>query len=381
MKVLFFVNAAWYFDLHWLDRAKSLIDEGHEVHVVTSVTDEAIRESIESHGITCWSIEIPRFSKNPILNIKILLAFRQKLKEIKPDLVHLITIKPILLGGALLRFTQIPFVVSFVGLGRMFNNTHRVTDTFLKRTITTFYSAILSKNKNARAIFEHIDDYKTLSQYVDFLDDQVHIIDGAGIDIEKYKYQPEYKDKELNILFASRMLWSKGLGVLVDAVELVKQRGIAVNLKVAGIIDSNDPDKIDASVISSWNEERKIQWLGTRKDVENLIRDSNLVILPTRYAEGVPRIILEACSMGRACIVSNVPGCKSVIQDGVNGLVLKTGTATELADYIEKLAVNETLRRSYGLISSNIIKQRFAKDIVIERTIFVYESLLRSHTV
>lgn len=85
--------------------------------------------------------------------------------------------------------------------------------------------------------------------------------------------------------------------------------------------------------------------------------------------------------MGRACIVSNVPGCKSVIQDGVNGLVLKTGTATELADYIEKLAVNETLRRSYGLISSNIIKQRFAKDIVIERTIFVYESLLRSHTV
>ncbi|MBW7984567.1 glycosyltransferase family 4 protein [Enterobacillus tribolii] len=381
MKVLFFVNAAWYFDLHWLDRAKSLVEEGHEVHVVTSVADEAIRESIENHGITCWSIEVPRFSKNPVLNIKILLAFRQKLKEIKPDLVHLITIKPILLGGLLLRFTHIPFVVSFVGLGRMFNNTHRAADTLLRRMITTFYSVILSKNKNAHAIFEHVDDYKTLSQYVDFLDDQVHIIDGAGIDIEKYKYQPECEAKVLNILFASRMLWSKGLGVLVDAVELVKQRGIAVNLKVAGIIDSNDPDKIDASVISSWNDEGKIQWLGTRKDVENLIRDSNLVILPTRYSEGVPRIILEACSMGRACIVSNVPGCKSVIQDEVNGLVLKKGTAAELADYIEKLAVNETLRRNYGLISSNIIKQRFAKDIVIEKTICVYESLLRSHTI
>lgn len=380
MKFLFFVNAAWYFDLHWTDRAKFLVEEGHEVHVVTSVTDEAIRESIESHGIKCWDIEIPRYSKSLILNIKILLAFRQKLKLIKPDLVHLITIKPIILGGGLLRCTKIPFVVSFVGLGRIFNNTHRLTDNFLKGIIIALYSAILSKNKNVHVIFEHIEDYNTLKQLIHFVDDQVHIIEGAGIDTEKYKYQPECESNEINILFASRMLWSKGLGVLVNAVELVKLRGIAVNLMVAGIIDSNDPDKIDPSVICSWNEKGKIQWLGTRKDVENIIRDSNLVILPTIYAEGVPRIILEACSIGRACIVSNVPGCESVIQDEVNGLVLKKGTATELADYIEKLAVNKTLRMNYGLISSNIIKQRFAKEIVIKKTNLVYESLLRMHT-
>ncbi|EPK3139375.1 glycosyltransferase [Enterobacter kobei] len=99
MRIVYFVNAAWYFELHWLDRSEAAISKGYEVHLVSNFADDAIKNNLEKKGIKCWDIELNRFSKNVFKNISIFTAFRKICKQIKPDLIHLITIKPILFGG------------------------------------------------------------------------------------------------------------------------------------------------------------------------------------------------------------------------------------------------------------------------------------------
>ncbi|HHJ4479440.1 TPA: glycosyltransferase, partial [Escherichia coli] len=202
------------------------------------------------------------------------------------------------------------------------------------------------------------------------------IIEGAGVDRFRFSYQPEPTQNNFSVLFASRLLWSKGLGEVVEAIGKVKQNENNTTLYVAGILDDKDPDRIELDQILQWEKEGKIIWLGRRDDIQNLIRNSHVVILPTKYSEGVPRIIIEACAMGRSCIVGNVPGCKAIIKDNFNGCVLKTHSANEIAEKIEYLRDNMEIRKKFGLRSAEIVKERFSKEIVIDKTLCVYNKIL-----
>lgn len=373
MIITFFVNAAWYFELHWLDRAKFLIKNGHTVHLVSNFQNSNIKNNLENFNVKCHHMELSRFSKNPLHNLYMLYNFNKLINEIQPDLVHLITIKPILLGGLVLKLRKIPFVVSFVGLGRVFGS-GKVK--ILHNLVIKLYGFILSNNKKAHVIFEHLHDFNVLKKHIEFIQSNVFIIDGAGIDTTKYNYSLEVNRGNIIVLFASRLLWSKGLGELVEAVALLKEKNINITLQVAGILDKDDPDRIDIKIIEEWSKLKKIEWLGQRNDIEKIIKNVNLVVLPTKYSEGVPRIILEACSIGRACIVSNVPGCQSIIKNGYNGIILERVTAGEIAAQIEQLTLNYPLRCQYGERSSLIIHEKYDNKIVLKKTYEVYESLL-----
>ena len=211
---------------------------------------------------------------------------------------------------------------------------------------------------------------------IKFDENNIHIIEGAGVDRFRFSYQPEPTQNKFSVLFASRLLWSKGLGEVVEAISKVKQNENNTTLYVAGILDDKDPDRIELDQILQWEKEGKIIWLGRRDDIQNLIRNSHVVILPTKYSEGVPRIIIEACAMGRSCIVGNVPGCKAIIKDNFNGCVLKTHSANEIAEKIEYLRDNMEIRKKFGLRSAEIVKERFSKEIVIDKTLCVYNKIL-----
>lgn len=376
MRIVYFVNAAWYFELHWLDRSEAAISKEYEVHLVSNFADDAIKNNLEKKGIKCWDIELNRFSKNVFKNISIFTAFRKICKQIKPDLIHLITIKPILFGGLYARVAGIPFVVSFVGLGRLFGNKRGWLNKFIFNSVLSIYSLLLSAKSPAQVIFEHNADFAELNKYIKFDENNIHIIEGAGVDRFRFSYQPEPTQNNFSVLFASRLLWSKGLGEVVEAIGKVKQNENNTTLYVAGILDDKDPDRIELDQILQWEKEGKIIWLGRRDDIQNLIRNSHVVILPTKYSEGVPRIIIEACAMGRSCIVGNVPGCKAIIKDNFNGCVLKTHSASEIAEKIEYLRDNMEIRKKFGLRSAEIVKERFSKEIVIDKTLCVYNKIL-----
>jgi glycosyltransferase involved in cell wall biosynthesis len=304
-----------------------------------------------------------------------LIGFYILLNKIKPDLIHTITIKPNIIGGLISRIKGIPQIISVVGLGRVF-----LKDNLLRKIVKVLYKAILYKNNNVQLIFEHSSDKETLAGITSIDKSRLHVIDGAGIDIEKYAYEPEEESENTKVLFASRLLKSKGLELLVESIRKLKKEGIKIELSVAGIVDDEDPDRIPLSQVKSWEDEGLINWLGTRNDIEFLLRKCNIMVLPTKYAEGIPRIILEACSIGRTCIVGNMPGCQSIITDKVNGIVLKNHTIDTLSDGLRFLVNNPIIRRDYGIKSSNLIKDKFSKEIVISKTLQVYQNALIKKT-
>lgn len=377
MKLVYFVNAAWYFELHWLDRSEAAINKGYEVHLISCFADEGIKNNLEAKGIKCWDIKLNRFSKNILKNMSILMTFRKFCKQINPDIIHLITIKPIIFGGLYARLAGIPFIVSFVGLGRLFGERKGCLNKIIFQSVITIYRYLLSSKSPANVIFEHNADFAELSKHIKFNKKNVHIIEGAGVDRFRFSYQPEPDEDRFSILFASRLLWSKGLGVVVEAVEQLRQQKVTnITLYVAGILDENDPDRIELQQILDWEKNAKIVWLGKRNDIQELIKDCHVVVLPTMYSEGVPRIIIEACAMGRSCIVGNVAGCKAIIVDNFNGCVIQEYSAEEIAKKIKFLKENSEIRKEFGLRSAEIVKERFSKEIVIDKTLHVYNSLL-----
>jgi len=377
MRIAYFVNAAWYFELHWLDRSEAAIKQGYEVHLISCFADREIKKQLEDKGIVCWNVELNRFSKNPLKNIATLLAFNKICKKIKPDFLHLITIKPIIFGGLYACLTRTPFIVSFVGLGRLFGEKKGLINQIIYYFVLSIYRLLFSCNKKSQVIFEHNSDYAELSKHIKFNPENVHIIEGAGVDRYKFCYEPEPAEDNFTILFASRLLWSKGLGNVVDAVELLRRRHPEnkITLNVAGFLDSTDPDRIKIEKILEWEKQGTIVWLGKRNKIQELIKESHIVVLPTMYSEGVPRIIIEACAVGRSCIVGNVAGCKAIISDGFNGCVLKDNTSEEIAEKIQFLQDNGDVRKSYGVRSSEIVKNRFSKEIVIAKTLDIYNAL------
>lgn len=373
MKILYFVNAAWYFELHWIDRALSLQAEGYEIHLASDFNDKKIKEKIETLGFICWQLDVDRFSINPFSNIKNLLAFYKIQKKIKPCLVHLITIKAVVLGGLMSRFYDIPTVISIVGLGRVFQSYG-----FVRIIIEKLYRFIFEKNEKIHIIFEHNNDMKVLKKLCKLKEENIHVINGAGVDTEKFKYSEEKQTERVEILFASRLLKSKGLEILVESVSRLKELNINVVLNVAGIIDEIDPDSIELEIIELWDRQGKINWLGRRNDIEVLLKECNIMALPTRYAEGIPRIVLEACSVGRACVVGNMPGCHVVIDDLKNGIILHEHTADELTKSLLFLIKNPAVRINYGKKSSELICKGYSKEIIISETLKVYQKLFVS---
>lgn len=297
------------------------------------------------------------------------------IKNIKPDLLHCITIKPCLIGGVLAKKFNLPVIVSFVGLGRVFSSDSMPLKLLRQFTIAAY--KYISSNKRCIFMFEHDRDRKKLAKLVGLEEQQTIVIDGAGINPEIYKYSLEQDHDVPVVLFASRMLWSKGLGDLIEAKKILRSKNIHFTLNVAGILVENDKDAISLQVIENWHQQGLINWLGRSNNVCDLIEQSNIVALPSVYSEGVPRILLEASSVGRACIAYDVGGCDSLIIDNDNGIIVKSNSPEELADKLAFLLSNPKARVEMGIKGRKRIQDKFSSVMIIDKTLQIYHDVVR----
>ncbi|EPT9136123.1 glycosyltransferase family 4 protein [Klebsiella michiganensis] len=374
-KLCYFINSDWYFDLHWIDRAIAARDAGYEIHIISHFVDGKVLNKFKTFGFKCHNVPLDAQSFNALTFFRAFFASRKLIKEINPDLLHCITIKPCLIGGLLSRTNNRPVIVSFVGLGRVFSG-----DTgFLKllRNITIMAYKYIASNKRSIFMFEHDKDRKKLAGFVGIDYQQTIVIDGAGINPEIYKYSLEQDRDVPVVLFASRMLWSKGLGDLIEAKKILEARNIHFTLNVAGILVENDKDAISLAVIQQWHKEGLINWLGHSSNVCDLIEESNIVALPSIYSEGVPRILLEASSVGRACIAYDVGGCDSLIINNDNGIIVKSNSPQELADKLEFLLANPKARVEMGIKGRQRVQDKFSSGMIISKTLKTYHDVVQ----
>ena len=371
---VYVINVDWYFDLHWLERAKANLNADSEVHIVMGQTNPAITDKLIQLGFICHAWNIERKSMNLFQNVARLLDLYSLLKSIKPDIVHAITIKPNISVGLIAHVLKIPYVLSITGTGVIFSGSSFAVR--LARPIVRGLYKLANSKIRRKLIFENFTDRDYFVHTGLCRDYEAVAILGSGVNTEEFIQVPEIQRPKPVLLFAARLLWDKGLGDLIEAGKLLRKRGIDFSIQVAGIVDQDTINAIAQETLDKWHADGLIECLGTVKNMPDLIAEANIVVLPTFYGEGVPRILIEAASCGRAIVTTDMPGCREIVKDQINGLLVPPKNVEKLTNALTKLLESPELRTKMGQQGRHKVKRDFSEQKVITETMALYQELL-----
>lgn len=370
-KIVFVVNNSAYFVSHRLPIGLALLSEGAEVHIVApgDCPIELSNTDFKYH-----SVSISRKGLNPFREIFTIFALFFLFKRIKPNLVHLVTIKPYLYGGIAARLARVPAVVSAVaGLGILFSG-RDAKNKFIRFMTRPLYRFAF-RHKNQITIFQNQNDRDSLIHQGVLKLESTRLIRGAGVDLSAYSYLPEQEDTPV-IAFAGRLLRDKGVVEFVQASKILKQRCIEARFWLIGDSDLGNSNTINQAQVHNWQQAGLIEYLGYRTDIANLFALSNIVTLPSYYGEGLPKVLIEAAACGRAVITTNHPGCRDAIEVDVTGVLVPARDAQALADAIQVLIENHDKRKSMGRAGRHLAENQFSIDRVVDAHLMIYDKLI-----
>ena len=369
--ILFVVNAPEFFLSHRLPLAVAAQKAGFEVHVATADGPDVQR--IQSQGFTHHIVPFARSGQNPLNELGTLLCLVKLFRRVKPAVVHLITIKPVLYGGIAARLTGIKSVVSAVsGLGTVF-----LADSGIARIrrglVIRLYRAAF-KQKRLAVIFQNPDDRDALLGLKALKIEQTRMIRGSGVALADYPCVLEPEGKPV-VVMAARLLKDKGVFEFVEAARLLSKRGLSVEMRLLGSPDPGNPTSVTQQELDQWTAEGQVDFLGYRKDIAVQYGAANIVCLPS-YREGLPKSLVEAAACGRAVVTTDVPGCRDAITPDVTGLLVPVKDAVALAGAIQKLIEDAELRNNMGQAGRALAEEAFAIEIIVEQHMDIYRELL-----
>jgi len=373
-KFLLIVNDMAWFWSHRLPLAKDIIAKGYDLHLATN--DAANNADIKALGITGHDLPEHKSSLNPLNQLLLFYKIFTALKSVRPDIVHAITVRHAFFTGLAARILKTPRAVfTLAGLGPLFGS----EDPKIKliRAVIVPLFKIAFGGKGRFVIFQNPDDAKALIRAGAIEKHNCGIIRGSGVDPAQFAYSPEPANDIPVILFSSRLLKAKGIGEYVHAARILKSKGVKARFQVAGDIYIGNHDSISREQLDDWTNEGAVEWLGHRADMPALMAAANIVTLPSYYGEGVPKVLLEAASTGRAIVTTDMPGCRETVEDGVTGLLIEPKNAWALAESLEKLLMDAKLRAEMGQKARARIEKDFTVDVVNARTLAVYAKLFR----
>jgi len=273
-KILFFISEDWYFWSHRLPIARAALKRGDEVTLITRVNEHGKR--IQDEGFKLIPISLIRRSINPFRELMAVIELVKIYRKEQPDIVHHVALKPVLYGSWAAKITGINNVVNaLAGLGYAF------VASGLKGSVYRSLFGILLKpilaRKNSKVIFQNPEDREILISRSLIKNHQAVIIKGSGVDCSQYIKNKEV-DIKYDVIFASRMLWSKGAGDLVSATRLLLKQGVSCHVILVGRPDTDNPDAIPEADLIKWNNEGIISWLGHRNDINKLLQESRIAV-------------------------------------------------------------------------------------------------------
>jgi glycosyltransferase involved in cell wall biosynthesis len=369
MKTLvFLLTEDWFFASHFWVRGLAAKAAGWRVVLVARESEATAR--VRASGIEVIPVDFNRRRLNPFAELLFMLKLARLYREIKPDIVHHIALKPIVIGGVAARLAGVPAVVNApVGLGFVFSS-----DKWLARILKPFVSLGLRLTltpKRGRVIFENPDDLRALAESGLVRPEAATIIRGAGVNITEFSPAPA-PPGPVRVMLIARMIREKGVADFVAAARLLRGQAEFV---LVGAPDPGNPDTVTEAELLAWQAEGIITWLGPRRDIADLLRGAHIACQPSTYREGLPKSALEALSSGKPLVATDIPGCREAVVDRQTGFLVPPRDPAALAAALRELIADPVLRARMGAAARTYAKQNFADSIICAQTLLVYDAL------
>ena len=367
-KVIISSNTSWSIYNFRLNLARELKKQGYKVIIVAPYDkySEVLKKEFEYHDVY-----MNNKGTNPIQDLKTTFEYYNLYRKIKPDIVLNFTIKPNIYGTIACNMLGIKTINNIAGLGTLF-----IKENFITQIAKWLYK--YSQSKATRVFFQNKDDFELFVKESLVDKRKSDILPGSGVDIEKFKpIKIEKKDNVFRFLLIARMLWDKGIGEYVEAAKIIKSKYKRVEFLLLGAVGVDNPTAIPKETIDKWVKDGIITYLGVSDNVSEIIKNSDCVVLPS-YREGLSRVLLEAASMAKPIITTDTPGCRDVVDDGINGFLCKVKDSKDLAEKMEKmLKLSEEKRINMGKAGREKIIKEFDEKIVINKYLETIEKLLK----
>ena len=375
MKLILFANTDWYLYNFRRSLALALRDAGHDVLLVSP--DGPYGEKLRALGLRWEPVPMDRRSLNPLREALVLVHLARLFRREQPDIVHGFTIKCAVYGSLAARMAGVPGRVNAVaGMGYVFiSNSLKAR---VLRPIVRLLLRLALGGHGARLILQNPDDVALFEQAALVDSTQVRLIPGSGVDCSRFAArQPRNSDGPWRVLLASRLLWDKGIAEYIEAARQLRGQGRELQFLLAGDPDPGNPAAVDEAMVRGWVAEGIVQWLGHVDDMPALFASVDMVVLPS-YREGLPKGLIEAAACALPLVTTDVPGCREVVSDGVDGLLVPARDADTLARAIARLQDDPELAQRLGEAARAKALAEFDERIVIARTMAVYDELQAS---
>ncbi len=358
MRIALVTNTAWNIYNFRLGLIEALQQQGHQVISIAPPDDYSDR--LRETGLTLYDINMDSRGVNPARDASLILALYRLYNTLEPDLILHFTVKPNIYGTLAASYLRIPVINNVCGLGTVF-----LQDGMVSAVAKWLYR--VSFRFSQKVFFHNPDDHDLFIREGLLDSSKADVVPGSGIDT--LKFQPEDQQSSqptFTFLVISRLIYDKGIVEYIEASQYLKSRGVAVRCQLLGAKDPNHKRGIPVELVDQWAQSDVIDYLGTTDDVRLIIQQADCVVLPS-YREGLPRTLLEAASLQKPIVATDTPGCRHVVEHGVNGLLCKVKDAADLAEKMLMIAqLDKEEIRVMGARGREIVQTKFSQKVVVD---------------
>ncbi len=334
---------------------------------------DGFEDKVEALGVPFVPLPVDKKGINPIADLKLLWTLYRWYRKERPDIVHHFTIKPVIYGSIAGHLAGVPRIVNMItGLGFVFMGEAKP---WLRKLAEWLYRMAL---KHAHfTFFQNSEDQNLFLERRLLAPEKAGLLPGSGVDLGHFTPGADDRrrntDKSIRFLMVARLLRDKGVYEYVEAARIVKACHAQVQFQILGARDERNPTVVPESELDRWQNEGVIAWLGEVEDVRPFLNEADVVALPS-YREGLPRSLLEAAAMAKPIITTDTVGCRDVVADGVNGLLVPVKDSVALAQAMIRMIENPDMQERMGRAGRVKVEKEFDERLVIEKTLAVYET-------
>ncbi len=362
-----------FFISHRMIVAEAAHARGFEVHVAAP-PDSRHEPALQAAGLIFHPLRMNRGWQAPLGEVRALTRIWRLVRRLKPDLVHLVSIKPVIYGGLAARLASVPAVVAAItGLGLPFSGTSLAIRAM--RPVFKGLYALSFRHPNLRVIFQNHDDRAVFERDNLVRPGDIVMIKGCGVDLTQFRPSTEPMPSPPVVIFSARLLAEKGLNEFAEAARLLKAEGVAARFMIVGRYDDQNPTGISPERMAEWVDEGLVEYCGFSTAMDDTLRQADIACLPS-YGEGMPRSLMEAAATGLPMVTTTAPGCREAVIPGETGMLVPVRDARALAEALRPLILDPALRRRMGAAARRQAIAEFSATDFIAQSLAAYDAVL-----